>query len=125
MFQIILFITFILSSNALLPQFSPIISKLEGIIASKAITTSIFSNIRTEFTVERIFFEISNINLHSFSYLYLSFLITYLYGQYKFNQGINVNKLEKIDEYVKINRIAREFLFIIMFILTKDVQHVS
>ena len=125
MFRCILVITFIVYSNALLPPITPIISKLEGILASKAIATSIFSNIRSEFTVEKIFFEISNINFHSFNYFYVSFFITYLYGQYKYNEGLNINKFEKFDQYIKIKKIVSEILFLIMFIFTKDVQNVS
>ena len=104
------------------PQMIPIISKLEGIITSKAISTSFLMNLRNEITVERIFTEVTEFNYHSNSYLYASILITYLYGQYKFMKGSQIQKLKKIEKYERIDRFTREILFIVLFIFTKDVQ---
>ena len=123
---IIILSAMLFCSNAFLPppQIIPIISKLERIITSKAISASFFMNLRNEITVERIFAEVTEFNIHTTNYIYISILLTYIYGQYKFMKGSETIKLKKIEKYEKIERIIREIFFIIIFIFTKDVQRV-
>jgi len=127
----ILFLSLISVGNAFLlpPQILPILSKLEGIITSKAISTSFLMNLRNEITVERIFTEVTEFDYHSKSYFYMSIFLTYIYGQYKYMKGSQTNemkiqKLKKIEKYERIDRLTREIIFIILFIFTKDVQRV-
>jgi len=104
-----------------------IITNLEGIITSKAITASIVSNLRVEFTIDKFILQLSQFNYHSTDYFYISIFITYLYGQYKYFKGSEScqieEKLGKFDKYKKINRITREIIFILFVIFTKDLQN--
>ena len=104
-----------------------IITNLEGILTTKAITTSIISNLRLELTLDKILLQLTQFNYHSTDYFYISIFITYLYGQYKFFKGSEScqidMKLEKFDKYKKVYRITREILFILFIIFSKDVQN--
>lgn len=113
---------FLLSNNRLIP----ILSKLESIITAKAFTTSVYSNLRNEFTVDKLFVEIYNFNFDNVSnYSYASLIMIYLYGEYKYMKGSkSKEKLQKIDKYDKMYRNFKEIIYIFLFIFTKDVQHV-
>ena len=104
-----------------------IITNLEGIITTKAITSSILSNLRVEFTVDKFILQLSQFNYHSTDYFYISIFITYLYGQYKYFKGSESCQIDakwgKFDKYQKINRITREIIFILFVIFTKDIQN--
>jgi hypothetical protein len=119
-------------SNAFLvpPILIPTISNLESILTSKAISTSVQMNLRSEVTMDRMFAVISEFDFHSTNYIYISIFLTYLYGEYKFLRGSQISKfdkiekLKKIDKYDKIYRITRDIMFIIIFTFTKDIQRV-
>jgi len=104
-----------------------IITNLEGILTSKAIASSVISNLRSEVTFERLLLQVTQFNYHSIDYFYISIFITYLYGQYKFLKGSEScqidTKLEKFDKYQKVSRITREILFILFILFSKDVQN--
>jgi hypothetical protein len=107
-----------------------VITNLEGILTSKAIASSIISNLRSEVTFERLLLQVTQFNYHSIDYFYISIFITYLYGQYKFLKGsescqidTKLEKLEKFDKYQKVSRITREVLFILFILFSKDVQN--
>jgi hypothetical protein len=126
--QIILFLSIITLSNAFLQVpnvMFPLISKLEGIITTKAISTSFLTNLRSEFTIDRIFAEIAEMH-YSFDYLYFSIFLTYAYGYYKYTQGAEsyqIDKFKKIEKFDRIDRITKEIIFIFLFIFTKDVKN--
>ena len=126
--KIILFLSIITMSNAFLtipPIIIPVISKLESIVTTKAISTSFFTNLRSEFTLDRVFTEITEMH-YSFDYLYFSILLTYAYGYYKFTQGAEscqIDKFRKIDKFDRVDRLTKEIIFIILFIFTKDVKN--
>jgi hypothetical protein len=124
-FQISLFMSLFLGYHSFLipPQFLPTVTRLETIITSRAISSSFITNLRNEFSIEKIFTEITEFNYHSINLTFISLFITYMYGQYKYMEGSKIKKIEKFDKYRKINRITREILFIILFIFTKDVQN--
>lgn len=118
------------SYYAYLPQpISPnmIITNLETIMTTKAVTSSIITNMRMELTLDRILLQLSQMNYHSNNYFYISILITYLYGQYKYFEGSdNCNietKLEKFDKYKNASRTTNEILFILFIIFSKDVPN--
>jgi hypothetical protein len=104
-----------------------VITNLEGILTSKAIASSVISNLRSEVTFERLLLQVTQFNYHSIDYFYISIFITYLYGQYKFLKGSEScqidTKLEKFDKYQKVSRITREILFILFILFSKDVQN--
>lgn len=128
----LLFVCFVVSNAFLVPppQLIPIVSNLESILTSKAITTSVQMNLRSEVTMDTLFALISKFDYHSTNYIYISIFITYLYGEYKFLRGAQISKfdklekLKKIDKYDKIYRITRDIMFIIIFTFTKDIQRV-
>ena len=103
------------------------ITNLEGILTTKAITTSILSHLRLELTADKFVLQLTQFNYHSTDYFYISIFITYLYGQYRYFKGSENcqidERLGKFDKYQKINRITREVLFILFVIFTKDVQN--
>lgn len=112
---------FLLNNNRLIP----IISKLESILTAKAISTSFYANLRSEFTLDKLFIEMNNFNFDNLSnYSYVSIIMIYLYGQYKYIKGSKTTeKLQKIDKYSNIYRNFKELIYIFIFIFTKDVQH--
>ena len=135
-FQFIIFLCVVTVSKAFLQVphniIIPLMTKLESIVTTKAIATSFLNNIRSEFTIDRVFTEISEMhfsfNYLSFNYLYFSLFITYAYGYYKFTQGeesCQIDKFRKINKFDRVDRITKEIIFIILFIFTKDVQHAS
>lgn len=130
MYQLFLVFSIFYSCNAFivnpLPQLIPLLTDLEGIITSKAISTSFITNLSNEFTLDRVFIPITEFNNNRSSYLILSFIFTYIYGHYKFTQGsetCRIDKFRKIDKFEKIDRITKDVLFIILFVFTKDIQN--
>ena len=122
--KIFLFLSIIKISNSFIIV-NPIISKLESIVTTKAIYTSFLTNLRSEFTLDRVFAEISEMH-YSVDYLYFSIFLTYAYGYYKFKQGAEscqIDKFRKIEKFDRVNRLTKELIFIILFIFTKDVQN--
>ena len=129
--QFFLLLCFVVSNAFLVPPILiPTISNLESILTSKAISTSVQMNLRSEVTMDRLFSLISEFDYHSTNYIYISIFLTYLYGEYKFLRGSQISKfdklekLKKIDKYDKIYRISRDIMFIIIFTFTKDIQRV-
>ncbi len=118
-----------LLQSFLLPNNSPILTNLERLVATRAVGSSIISNLSTEVSIERVLIEFTNLNFHtsnifnSTNVWVLSVLIMYLYGQYKLNQGVNT-KLKDITIYDKYYRFIRELFFIFFIVFTRDVQHV-
>ena len=96
---------------------------IESIITSRALVSSIITNVRNEFTMERIAIQIADFQFHSNDYLFLSIIPIIIYGQFKFQQGSQI-KIEQINEYQKIQHFIKEFIFVITFIFTKDVHNV-
>ena len=123
--SILVFLLFSLTKALLINnnKLIPIISKLESIITAKAFTTSFYANLRTEFTIDKLFIGINNFNDHNLN-SYISMIIIYLYGEYKYIKGSkSKEKLQKIDKYDNMYRNFKEIIYIFIFIFTKDVQH--
>ena len=126
MYHFVLFFSLVVSCNSFIINPLPLLTDLESIITTKAISTSFFTYLRKEVTLDRAFISITELNTHGSDYLLLSFILTYMYGQYKFRQGTEtcqIDKFRKIDKFEKVNRFTKEILFIILFIFTKDVQN--
>jgi hypothetical protein len=107
--------------------FPNIITNLEGIITTKAISSSIMSTFRKEFPFNNFMLQFTQLNLHSTNDFYIPILVTYLYGQYRYFKGSEScaidSKFNKIDKYQKIKRITKEIIFIIFVIFTKNVEN--
>jgi hypothetical protein len=115
-----------LFNNLLNNELIPVVSKLESIVTTKAITSSFYTNLRNEFTLDKIITMVTGFNYHNHAnYAYLSIFLTVLYGEYKYMKGANTinEKFKKIDKYDKVYKNVREILYIFIFIFTKDIQH--
>jgi len=111
----------IVPPQLLLPIFG---TDLEGIITTKAITSSLISNIRNEITGDRLFLQFSD--MHPSSFVYLSIALTFAYGEWKFNEGSqSMLKLQKMEKFTKKEIIWKNIILIIFYVFTKDVLSVS
>ena len=103
----------------------PIMTNLERMVASRAIGSTVISNLSSEISFDRILVEATHFNLHSNTWI-LSILVIYIYGQFKFNQG-NINKtdakLQNIKIYDDSEKVIRSVLFIFILIFSRDVQN--
>lgn len=115
-----------LFNNLLNSELIPVFSKLESIVTTKAIKTSFYTNLRNEFTLDKMITMFTEFNYHNHAnYAYISIFLTVLYGEYKYMKGVNTinEKFKKIDKYDKVYKNVREILYIFIFIFTKDIQH--
>jgi len=95
-------------------------SDLEGIVTARAFTSSIFTNLRNEFTGDRLFMQLYY--PHSDTFIYLSISLIFVYGQWKFIQGSQTReKFQKILSFNEKERIIKNIIFILLFVFTKDV----
>ena len=93
---------------------------LEGIVTARAFASSLFSNLRNEFTGDRLFLQLYS--PHSDALIYLSISLIVVYGQWKFHQGFQSReKFQKIDSFNKKETFLKNLIFIILFVFTKDV----
>lgn len=105
-----------------------ITSNLETIITTKALTSSVFTNVRREMDIEWAFLQFSPMHIHpSTIYIYLSIIITVIYGQLRFYNGsqIKEDKFKKIEKYAREERIIKNIIFLIILIFIKDIESVS
>jgi hypothetical protein len=107
----------LLPPQILLPIFG---TDLEGIVTTRAFTSSLITTLRNEFTGDRIFLQFYYPNADSF--VYISISLIFLYGQWKFHQGSQSReKFQKIESFNKKETFVKNILFIILFVFTKDV----
>jgi len=101
-----------------------IMTKLERIIATRAIGESFISNISSEISFERILIETTHFNFHSHTWM-ISICVIYLYGHFKFTQGLGTKdtRIQNIQIYGKYNKLIQEMMFIFFLIFTRDVQN--
>jgi hypothetical protein len=99
-------------------------TKLERIIATRAIGESLISNISSELSFERILIETTHFNFQSHTWM-ISICVIYLYGHLKFRQGLVTKdtKIQNIQIYGKYNKLIQEIMFIFFLIFTRDVQN--
>jgi hypothetical protein len=93
---------------------------LEGIVTARAFTSSLFTNLRNEFTGDRLFLQIYSPN--SDALIYISISLIFIYGQWKFHQGSQtIEKFQKMKSFNKKETFLKNLIFIILFVFTKDV----
>ena len=93
---------------------------LEGIVTARAFASSLFSNLRNEFTGDRLFLQLYS--PHSDALVYISISMIFIYGQWKFHEGSqSMEKLQKIDSFNRKETFLKKLIFIILFVFTKDV----
>lgn len=105
-------------------------TNLESILARKAIVSTVFNNIRSDFS-EHVFEEIINIPYcihieHDSNLVFMPLVATYLYGQWKYNMGEKETymKLKKIEKYKSIYNVYKKIIFVVLFMFFKDVKSV-
>jgi hypothetical protein len=96
-------------------------SDLEGIITARAFISSLLTNLRNEFTGDRLFLQFYYPN--SDSLMYLSISLIFVYGQWKFYEGSqSIEKFQKIKSFNRKETFLKNLIFIILFVFTKDVM---
>ena len=112
----------VLQMNLIPPQMMLTIfgTDLEGIVTARAFTSSLFTNLRNEFTGDRLFLQIYSPN--SDALIYISISLIFIYGQWKFHQGSQtIEKFQKMKSFNKKETFLKNLIFIILFVFTKDV----
>lgn len=94
-------------------------SQLDNLIRTKAIGSSIMTNLLEEFNLERIMVQMFNYNTLN-NYLYVSAIIFFLYGQFLRD---NNDKFLQINSYKQTTFITRKIIFIILLIFFRDVPN--
>lgn len=105
-----------------------IISNLETIISTNAISSSVINNLRREIDIERAILQFIPMHIPTNSgYIYLSIVLTFLYGQWRFHTGsqIKYNKLRKFDRFSQVEIFIKNLLFLLVMILMKDIESAS
>lgn len=105
-----------------------IISKLETIISTNAISSSVIKSLQREVDIERAVLQFVPMHIPTNSgYIYLSIVLTVLYGQWRFYTGSQTkyNKLRKFDRFYNVEIFIKNMLFLIAMILMKDIESAS
>ncbi len=94
---------------------------LEGIVTSKAFLSSLISNLRNEFTSDRLFMQLYY--PHPELFIYVSISLVFLYGQWKFYKGSQgLEKFQRMEGFIKREKLIKNLIFIVLFVFTKDVM---
>ena len=130
-----IFIVFLLGASYIDAYLPPImrfekiiVSNLETIISSNAISSSVFMNFRKEIDIERAFLQFVPMHMSCTTcYIYLSIVLTVLYGQWRFYSGsqIKIQKLRKIDRYTRVESVIKNIVFLFIIIFMKDIESAS
>jgi len=105
-----------------------ILSNLETIVSTNAISSSLLKSLRREIDIERAFLQFVPMHFSTGSgYIYLSIVLTVLYGQWRFHTGsqIKYNKLRKFDRFSEVEIFIKNLLFLLVMILMKDIESAS
>jgi len=102
------------------------ISKLESIVFSKALLSSIELNIRNELNVDKVLDIIAYNPIIYPNHLVVSGVLLFIYGQMMYFQGHNTAycKYMKIPKYNTFRVSLRFAITIIMVLFIKDIQSV-
>jgi hypothetical protein len=100
----------------------PMMTNLERLVATKAISESIAANIAREVSLDRIAIELTNYNFQTNQMWIFSVILIYIYGKYQYYKGTQY-KLNNIRVYDNITNYVRIVLFVIFLVFTRDVQN--
>lgn len=99
------------------------ITKLENLIKSKAVLSSIVDDIRKEVNLDKMFFEIGHVNYFNYC-LYMTILASFIFSQIQyFNDIDKMEKYMKIEKYKETKRVTQKILFVILFVLFRDIDN--
>jgi len=105
-----------------------IVSNLETIVSTKALSESFLKSMRRELDIEWALLQFTPMDIHpSTAYVYASIVITVIYGQWRFYSGSQTkyDKFKKIEKYAREERILRNIIFLIIMIFMKDIETAS
>ena len=105
-----------------------VISNLETIVNSNAISMSIFVNLRREINIETAFLHLVPMNMSCTTcYIYLSIVLTVLYGQLRFYAGsqTKITKFRKLERFTRVESVIKNIVFLIIVIFMKDIESAS
>ena len=103
-----------------------IVSNLETIISSKAVSSSIFTHLQKEIDIERVMLQSFSLHISpTTGYMYMSIMATILYGQWKFYDGSQYNKLRKIGKFSRTEKCIKGVLLIFAIVFMKDIESVT
>lgn len=95
---------------------------LEGIVTARALTSSIFSSLRNEFTRDTLFMQLYYPHSDVVVYLFISMI--FVYNQFD-QSSKNIKRFQKIDSFNKKEKFLKNVMFILLFVFTKDVLSVT
>jgi len=105
-----------------------IFSKLETIISTNAVPSSIIKILNKEIDITQALLQFVPMHFSSSTgCVYLSIALTFLYGQWRFYEGsqLKYDKLQKIDRFTRTEDFIKNILFFIIIILVKDIESAS
>lgn len=99
------------------------ITKLENLVKSKAVLSSIIDDIRKEVNLDKIFFQTGQVDYFNYC-LYMTIVASFIFSQMQYltDKGKN-EKYMKIEEYKDTKRFTQKVLFVILFVLFRDVDN--
>ena len=90
---------------------------LEKIVASRAVGTTILSNISKEMSPDILMFKLSSV--YSTDVFFLSLLVFYMYHA----NHTSTNKFSGFPVYSQVSTRTKQVLFILFLIFTRDVEN--
>lgn len=99
------------------------ISKLENLISSKAIVSSIIDDMRSEINIERMFFQLNDANYLSCC-LYFTIFSTFIFSQIQYFNNIDkTEKYMKMSKFKQIKKLAKRIGFVFLFVIFRDIDN--
>jgi len=99
------------------------ISKLENLISSKAIVSSIIDDMRSEINIEKMFFQLNDANYLSCC-LYFTIFSTFIFSQIQYFNNIDkTEKYMKMSKFKQIKKVAQKIGFVFLFVIFRDIDN--
>jgi tellurite resistance protein TehA-like permease len=105
-----------LISSAFIPPKNTM-TTLEKIVASRAMGTTILSNISKEMSFESIILKMSSV--YSFDVICISVFVLYMYHNY----NDSTSKISGFTVYSNVSKRTKQLIFIMFLIFTRDVEN--
>ena len=101
------------------------ITKLDNLISSKAIIASIVNDMRSEINLEKMFFDMRDANYLNYC-LYLTIFSSFIFSQIQYFNNVDKNeKYMKISKYKKTRMLTEKVVFVILFVLFRDIDNAT
>lgn len=99
---------------------------LQTILSIRTFGSTIFNELNELSVKDHLIMNILDFKPDQNHYIMASTLILFLYGQYKYNEGMQSidNRIVKIDRFKKMKKIMSELLLVLVIVFTKNVTEV-